>query len=75
MGSDLPHDKLDEAARIVCRDVSTSKIDFRIYRTILWTPSDHADLFKRIKDRRPDIEIVDANTMMMLAKYYAASRK
>jgi len=68
MGSDLPHDSIETAAQIVARDASKTVPGFSIYRTILWTPSDHAKLFSRIREIRPDIEIVDPYTLMMLAK-------
>jgi len=68
MGSDLPHDNIEAAAKIVCGDAPETGLGFNIYRTILWTPTEHVTLFKRIKELRPDIAIVDPYTLMRLAK-------
>lgn len=41
---------------------------FAIYRTILWSPSAHRDMFERLREARPDIEVVDPHTLMLLLK-------
>ncbi len=68
MQSDLPHHNSDAAAHIVTRDSPKAEASFHIYRTILWSASDHSKLFSLIRSLRPDIEIVDPYTLMMLAK-------
>jgi len=68
MNSDLPHNNLDEAAKIVADNSGNSSPSFSIFRTILWTPTDHASLFSKVKQLRPDVEFVDPYTLMALAK-------
>ena len=68
MGADLPHGKVDDAAREIIHDCVEGRSSFQIYRTILWTPTEHAALFKRIHELRPDIQIVDPSTLFALAK-------
>lgn len=68
MGSDLPHDDLVEAARIVAREIPANGPSFHIFRTILWSPKEHVALFKQVKEIRPDIEFVDPYTLFSLAR-------
>lgn len=75
MGSDLPNNSLDEAAKIICRDAPIGEQGFSIFRTILWTPSQHAMLFQKVKVLRPDIEFVEPYTLMMLAKLAMEHRR
>lgn len=72
MGSDLPHD-VSAAADLVARLTPRDGPSFSIYRTVLWTPSEHAALFKRVRLLRPDVEFVEPYTLTTLAK--AASRQ
>jgi len=65
MGPDLPHDDLAQAAKTLADAPSPS---FRIYRTILWTPTDHLKLSHLARSLNPNLEIVDPYTLMLLLK-------
>ncbi len=71
MGSDMPNgDQTDEAfARIrgqISGDSGTGP-HFHIFRTILWSPSQHKQLFDRLK-QLPNVEVVDPYTLMGLLR-------
>ena len=65
MGDDLPHDDLNQAAKILAGAASPS---FRIYRAILWTPTDYLKLSELAQSLNPDLRIVDPYTLMLLLK-------
>jgi len=67
MGADLPSGDIPTAAHTVAAGVADpGKASFSIYRTILWSPSDHKRLFDEIHRLRPDVQIVDPYTLMRL---------
>jgi hypothetical protein len=75
MGSDMPNgDQTDEAlaritAAIGAPDTSASaSAHFHIFRTILWSPTQHRRLFERLQTARPDVAIVDPYTLMELLR-------
>lgn len=41
---------------------------FSIFRTILWSPAGHRDLYERIRALRPDVEVVEPNTLLELLR-------
>lgn len=68
MGLDLNRHRTEESIGRVNQIVPREGLHFAIFRTILWTPSDHEEFFKALKLARPDIEIVDPHTLFMLAR-------
>jgi len=60
----------EAAARRVLGRIKETGSQFMIFRTILWTPSAHAELFKLIKSspEGSSIEIVDPYTFFLLLK-------
>lgn len=72
MGSDMPNgDQTEEAlSRItgrLARDTGNGP-HFHIFRTILWSPTQHRALFTRLQAANPNIAIVDPYTLMGLLK-------
>ena len=75
MYADLP-DSPAAAARMILQQTTAKSAQFRIYRTILRTPSWHKRLFDLLKTSRLGrrIEIVDPYSFMLLARVAADNR-
>lgn len=67
MGSDMPNpDQTDEAVHRIQSQLANdhgSGPHFHIFRTVLWSPSDHQKLFTRLQSL-PHVHIVDPYTLM-----------
>ncbi len=74
MASDLTGTS-EEAANLVARDAPKSGPAFRIYRTILWSPEGHKRLFDRLRELRPDIQVVEPHTLMLLLKKHLEGKQ
>lgn len=61
---------VDKAAETVLHRIEAVKSKFMIFRTILWTPTNHKELFELIKQspQGARIEIVDPYTFFLLVK-------
>jgi hypothetical protein len=68
MGPDLDHGDLDKAVDQVLAGVGSDAPDFHIFRTILWTPSEHQRLFNAVRAKARDVEFVDPYTLFLLLK-------
>ena len=69
MQRDLPHP--DKAVAAVEKAFSESQPlhpHFAIFRTVLWTPTQHKQLFDAVTRERPDVVFVEPNTLMLLLK-------
>jgi len=64
---------VEKAADVVLNHLPKDKPGFRIFRTILWKPTDHQRLFELLQQRDPDITIVDPYTLFLLVKLQCAS--
>lgn len=73
MGSDLTGSP-EQMADFVAGDAPKGGPAFRIYRTILWPPSGHKAMFDKLRSLRPDIEVVDPYTLMLLLKTHLSSK-
>jgi hypothetical protein len=60
----------EEAVRFILRQTSAQGVEFRIYRTVLKTPTWHKELFEMLKKSalRDRLEIVDPYSLMVLLK-------
>jgi hypothetical protein len=71
MGPDMAEgDRLEEAVRRIDAALAGDRGDgahFHLFRTILWTPTQHRALFQRLRNR-PDVEIVDPYTLLGLIR-------
>lgn len=67
MAADLDFSS-EKAARFIAQNAPTQAPAFRVYRTILWSPSGLKKLYDDLESLRPDIKIVDLNTLMLLLK-------
>jgi len=76
MYADLP-DSVQAAARMILQQTTEKSTQFRIYRTILRTPSWHKRLFSLLKNSRLGhrLEIVDPYSFMLLAKSAQENRQ
>ncbi|MGI8908097.1 MAG: hypothetical protein ACR2IE_16595 [Candidatus Sumerlaeaceae bacterium] len=63
-----------ESAAIIARKAPKAT-GFSVFRTILWSPGAHRKLFDEVAKLRPDIQMVDLNTLMALRKIHDKSRK
>lgn len=68
MGSDLANPEQGAKTIEAAFAANTDKPRFHIFRTILWSPTQHKVMFDTLKKARPDIEMVDANTLFFLLK-------
>jgi len=68
MGPDLPHNS-EAGAQVIAANAPHAGPGFAIYRTILWSPSEHRALFEALHKLRPDIAIVDPYTLFLLLKH------
>ncbi len=69
MQRDLPTpDKAVAAVEKAFAEIKPAQAHFAIFRTVLWTPSQHKELFDAVADQRPDVMFVEPNTLMMLLK-------
>ena len=68
MNSDLPGGDLPAATAIIAKNASKDGPSFSIFRTVLWTPTEHACLFDEVRKVRSDIEFVDPVTLLELAR-------
>lgn len=73
MGLDL-NGSWEEAANTIARDAPANGPAFRIYRTILWSPDGHRRLFQRLRELRPDIEVVDPHALMLLLQAHLQAK-
>lgn len=71
MGMDLNW-KPEESAKKILQQIGKSKPEFFIFRTILWSPSAHKQLFDALKGspHGKDVEIVDPYTLFMLIRQH-----
>lgn len=71
MGSDMPNpNQLDVAIQRIQASMNGDKTDgphFHIFRTVLWTPTQHKTLFDRVR-QLPNVAIVDPYTLMGLLR-------
>lgn len=74
MDCDLDHGNLDNAAKQILNSVSRDKPDFKIFRSILWSPGEHKKLFDAVRARNQDIEIVDPYTLFLLLKTHLGGK-
>ena len=60
----------EEGARVIAARFSRKQggTDFGIFRTILWTPSAHKQMFDTLRRKRPDIEVVEPHTLLELLR-------
>lgn len=58
-----------ECAKLIA-EKAPQATGFAAFRTILWSPGQHRQLFEETKKLRPDIEFVDLNTLMLLSKLW-----
>ncbi len=49
-------------------EAAPAKPHFAIFRTVLWTPTQHKEMFDAVTKDRPDIIFVEPNTLMLLLK-------
>lgn len=68
MSADLSNSDQGAKAISVAFPANTDMPRFHIFRTILWSPTQHEAMFDTLKKTRPDIEMVDANTLLFLLK-------
>ncbi|MGA2254184.1 MAG: GxGYxYP domain-containing protein [Thermoguttaceae bacterium] len=68
MSSDLPDPQ--QGARLIVAAFSPgrSSPDFGIFRSILWTPTMHKQMFDAVRQQRPDIEFVEPHTLLELLR-------
>jgi hypothetical protein len=68
MAADLPDPQ--QGARNVAAAFSSGRKqpDFRIFRTILWTPTMHKEMFDAVSRQRPDIVFVEPHMLMELLR-------
>ena len=68
MGTDLPDPQ--QGARLIMAAFSPGRPspDFRIFRSILWTPTMHKQMFDAVRKQRPDIEFVEPHTLFDLLR-------
>jgi hypothetical protein len=68
MGADLPDPR--QGAGFVAAAFSPNKPgpDFGIFRTILWTPTMHKQMFDELRQQRPDIEFIEPHTLLELLR-------
>lgn len=68
MGGDLPDPQ--QGARLIAEAFSpgSPRPDFRIFRTILWTPTMHKQMFDAVRQQRPDVEFVEPHTLFELLR-------
>jgi hypothetical protein len=74
MDCDLDHGNLENAANQILKTVSPNKPDFRIFRSILWSPSEHKKLFETVRAKSQEIEIVDPYTLFLLLKTHLGGK-
>lgn len=67
MGMDLDPNPEVSAERIAA-ELPREGASFGIYRTVLWTPTMHKRLFARLRELRPDVEIVEPHTLFLLLR-------
>jgi hypothetical protein len=68
MGADLPDPQ--QGAKLIANSCSpgSRSPDFRIFRTILWTPTMHKQMFDAVRQQCPNIEFVDPYTLLGLLR-------
>jgi hypothetical protein len=68
MGTDLPDPQ--QGARLIVEAFPPGRRspDFRIFRSILWTPTMHKQMFDAVRKQRPDIEFVEPYTLLELLR-------
>ena len=72
MGPDLTGTS-EQGADTIAAQTPSNAPSFAIYRTILWSPSGHKALVDRLHQIRPDIQVVDPHTLLLLVKTYLQS--
>jgi hypothetical protein len=68
MDADLPDPQQGAKAIVAAFPFSKPAPGFRIFRTILWTPTMHKQMFDAVRQQRPDIEFVEPHTLMELLR-------
>ncbi len=68
MGADLSSPETGAQAIAAAFPANVDGPHFHIFRTVLWSPAGHKAMFDALHKARPDIEIVDANTLLFLLK-------
>lgn len=68
MEADLDR-KGDENAKLIA-ETAPAATSFSFYRTILWSPTRHKELFEAVRKLRPDVEFVEPHTLMALMKHH-----
>ncbi|MFW5697013.1 MAG: hypothetical protein ACOCX1_00460, partial [Fimbriimonadaceae bacterium] len=69
MGADLTPE-IESSADVIANEAPQEGPWFKMYRTVLWSPTQHRDLMNAVKERRPDVEFVDSHTLFQLLKAY-----
>ncbi len=69
MASDLDFSS-KKAAQFIAQNAPAQAPAFRVYRTILWSPSGLKTMYDDLEKLRPDIRVVDLNTLMLLLKIH-----
>jgi hypothetical protein len=71
MGADLTPE-IESSAEVIANEAPEEGAWFKMYRTVLWSPTQHRDLMNAVAKRRPDIEFVEPHTLFRLLKRYIA---
>jgi hypothetical protein len=66
MGQDLDGADIEKSAGIVAEEAKTR--GFRVYRTILWSPSQHLKLVEKVRQLNPEVEFVTVPELLELSK-------
>jgi hypothetical protein len=66
MGQDLDGADIEKSAGIVAEEAKTP--GFRVYRTILWSPSQHLKLVEKVRQLNPEVEFVTVPELLELSK-------
>jgi hypothetical protein len=69
MSSDLTGNP-EQSAELIARDVPHDATSFHVYRCILWSPTAVKQMYERLKQLRPDVHMVNANSLLLLLKTY-----
>jgi hypothetical protein len=69
MGPDLTG-SAEQGAETIARHAPRQGPGFAIYRTILWSPGGHRRMFERLRELRPDIEVVEPHALLLLLKHH-----
>jgi hypothetical protein len=57
-------------AQAIASHTSRQGVSFGIYRTIMWSPTAQRELIDRLRERRPDIQVVDPHALLALLRHH-----